>query len=173
MIDGHDPRRQVAAVEACLYRRLDAKHTLTPVEDVVDQVSLIVKAKDRSVVRVAVHRAVRECAVLPFGGGYQPLGAALMEKFIADRLQRMLSGSTGQQQSLFSSSLEAVVANVVRKFGRDHCFPLNSEQVAGVRTAVSHPLSVLTGGPAWARPPSLKLSTRRVSRREHRSGKWL
>ena len=26
----NDPRRQVAAVEACLYRRLDAKHTLTP-----------------------------------------------------------------------------------------------------------------------------------------------
>ena len=28
-----DPRRQVAAVEACLYQRLDAKHTLTPHED--------------------------------------------------------------------------------------------------------------------------------------------
>ena len=26
-----DPRRQVAAVEACLYKRLDAKHTLTHV----------------------------------------------------------------------------------------------------------------------------------------------
>ena len=27
-----DPRRQVAAVEACLYKRLDAKHTVTPYE---------------------------------------------------------------------------------------------------------------------------------------------
>ena len=33
-----DPRRQVAAVEACLYRRLDAKHTLTSVGTLGDVV---------------------------------------------------------------------------------------------------------------------------------------
>ena len=33
-----DPRRQVAAVEACLYRRLDAKHTLTSVGTLGDAV---------------------------------------------------------------------------------------------------------------------------------------
>ena len=49
-----DPRRQVAAVEACLYRRLDAKHTLTSHAMLLDGVCGAMGTRSTGVARAAV-----------------------------------------------------------------------------------------------------------------------
>jgi exodeoxyribonuclease V alpha subunit len=156
-VEGDDPRRQMAAVEGYLYRRLDVKHTLTPEEDAIQGVLALLKSRDRADAQSAIGRAVMEGAVTSSQGGYQPLGAAVMERTIADRFRLMVSGSTGKQRNLFSDSLGAVIADAVRKFEREHGVTLNAEQLAGVRMGVSHPLSVLTGGAGVGKTTVLKV----------------
>jgi len=156
-IERDDPRRQVAAVEGCLYRRLDEKHTLTAGEEVVRGVSSLLKARHISETQVAIERAVQDYAIMPYRGGYQALGAAIMERTIAERFRSMLEGSTSRQRNLFSGSLQAVIADAVRKFEREHAVTLNDEQKAAVGMAVGHPLSVLTGGAGVGKTMVLKV----------------
>jgi exodeoxyribonuclease V alpha subunit len=156
-VKGDDPRRQVAAAEGYMYRRLDEKHTLTPEEDAVAGVFALLKARHRSEARSAVERAVRDYAIAPCRGGYQPLGAAIMERTVAEHFRSMLSGSTSRQQNLFSASLDTVIADAVRKFEGEYAVALNSEQRAGVEMAISRPLSVMTGGAGVGKTTALKV----------------
>lgn len=156
-IERDDPRRQVAAVEGCLYRRLDEKHTLTPGEDVVRGVSYLLKSRHISEAQVAIEQAVQDYAIMPYRGGYQALGAAVMERTIAEHFRSMLDGSTSRQRNLFSGSLQAVIADAVRKFEREHGVTLNDEQKAAVEVAIGHPLSVLTGGAGVGKTTVLKV----------------
>jgi exodeoxyribonuclease V alpha subunit len=141
-----DPRRQSAAVEACSYRRLEAKHTVTPHEIAVKEVSLILRAHDRAEAEAAIELALGRNAIACHNDGYQPVGAAFMEDFIADQFRAMIGGSTNPQQSLFSIGLQDIVADTIKEFTRDHGITLNAEQKTGVEMAVGLPLSVLTGG---------------------------
>jgi exodeoxyribonuclease V alpha subunit len=152
-----DPRRQVAAVEAFLYRRLDAKHTLTPREVALKGVSYTLGTQNREEAQVAIDRAEREYAIVPYGEGYQPLGAAVMEKFIAERFSAMISGATTLQQNLFSTSLGTIVSETIDSFERTYGIKLNIEQRAGVGMAAANPLSVLTGGAGVGKTTVLKV----------------
>ena len=152
-----DPRRRVAAVEGYLYRRLDEKHTLTPTEDAVRGVLSLLKARHRSDAQLAIERAVDDYAIVPHQGGYQPLGAAVMERAIAERFRSMLGGSTSRQRNLFAASLRTVIAEAVQKFEREHAVTLNERQKAGVEMAVSEPLSVLKGGAGVGKTTVLKV----------------
>ncbi len=51
-----DPRRQVAAVEACLYKRLDAKHTLTPRATLLESVCAAMGMGSDGLARAALDR---------------------------------------------------------------------------------------------------------------------
>jgi len=126
-------------------------------EEVVRGVSSLLKARHVSEAQVAIERAVEDYAIMPYRGGYQALGAAVMERTIAERFRSMLDGSTSRQRSLFSGSLQAVIADAVRKFEREHAVTLNDEQKAGVEMAVGHPLSVLTGGAGVGKTTVLKV----------------
>jgi exodeoxyribonuclease V alpha subunit len=152
-----DPRRQSAAVEACLYRRLEAKHTVTPHEIAVKEVSLILRAHDRAEAQAAIELAASRNAIAHHSVGYQPVGAAFMESVIADRFQAMIGGSTNSQLSLFSVGLKEIIANTIEGFARNHGITLNNEQKAGVKMAVSLPLSVLTGGAGVGKTTVLKV----------------
>lgn len=139
-----DTRRLVAAVEAVLYQRLVAKHTVTPRNAVIAGVLAVLRTRSRQKVQVALHHAQQEYAVATCEGGYQPLGAAVMEKVVATRLRSMLT--LAQQPTLFSACLKPIIEETVERFEVKQGIHLNTEQKAAVEMAVSRPLSVLTGG---------------------------
>jgi exodeoxyribonuclease V alpha subunit len=143
-----DPRRQIAAVEACLYRRLDAKHTWTPKVVLLDGVCGAVGTRSAGVAHAAVDQAVREHAIVAAGDGYQPLGAAVMEKAIANYLRELLAGISGPERNLFSHNLPSIIAEAITSFeeAAGLNLKLNAGQRRGVQMALYHPLSVLTGG---------------------------
>jgi exodeoxyribonuclease V alpha subunit len=141
-----DPRRQVAAVEAYLYRRLDAKHTLTVREMLLDGLCGAMGMCSLGVARAAVDRALREHAIVDAGDGYQPFGAAVMEKAIANRLCELLAGVPGPERNLFSINLPSIIAGTVAEFEKSSQVRLSAGQRQGVEMALHHPLSILTGG---------------------------
>jgi len=142
----NDPRRQVAAVEACLYKRLDAKHTLTPRVVLLDGVSAAMGMCSTGETRAALDRALGEHAIVATGDGYQPLGAAVMERTITNYLHKLLASASGPERNLFSSNLTSIIIEAIASFGKDAGLRLNAEQRRGVEMALHHPLSVLTGG---------------------------
>ena len=141
-----DPRRQVAAVEACLYQRLDAKHTLTPHAMLLDGVCAAMGTRSPGMVRAAVDRALGEHAIVATGDGYQPLGAAVMEKTITNYFHELLAGTPGPERNLFSSNLSSIIIEAIASFEESAGLRLNAGQRRGVEMALHHPLSVLTGG---------------------------
>jgi exodeoxyribonuclease V alpha subunit len=141
-----DPRRQVAAVEACLYKRLDAKHTLTPQATLLDGVCATLGTRSSAMAHAAVDRALGEHAIVATGDGYQPLGTAVMEMTITNYFHELLAGAPGPERNLFSSNLSEIIVESMASFQKDAALGLNAEQRRGVEMALHHPLSVLTGG---------------------------
>ncbi|MCI0365689.1 MAG: ATP-dependent RecD-like DNA helicase [Phycisphaerales bacterium] len=141
-----DPRRRVAAVEACLYRRLDAKHTLTPEAMLLQGVCAAVGARNTHIAHAAVVRALSEHAIVATGDGYQPLGAAVMERAVANCLRDLLAGVPGPERNLFSRHLPSITAEAIMSFEERAGLQLNAGQRLAARMALHHPLSVLTGG---------------------------
>ncbi len=152
-----DPRRQVAAVEACLYKRLDTKHTLTPYEMLLDSLSNVMGMCSTGVACAAVDRALDEHAIIATGDGYQPLGAAVMEKTIMNYLHELLAGAPGPERNLFSRNLSEIIVEAIASFERDAGLCLNAGQRRGVEMALHHPLSVLTGGAGTGKTTVLEL----------------
>jgi exodeoxyribonuclease V alpha subunit len=141
-----DPRRQVAAVEACLYKRLDTKHTLTPYEILLDSLSNVMGMCSTRVARAAVDRALDEHAIVATGDGYQPLGPAVMEKTITNYLHELQAGAPGSERNLLSRNLLSIIGEAIASFEKDAGLRLNAGQRRGVEMALHHSLSDLTGG---------------------------
>ncbi len=152
-----DPRRQVAAVEACLYRRLDAKHTLTPKPILLDGVCEALATRNTFVARAAVDRALREHAIVAAEDGYQPLGAAVMEEAVANFLRELLAGVPGEERNLFSRNLPLITAEAITSFEEGAGLQLNAGQRRAVEMALHHPLSVLTGGAGTGKTTVLRV----------------
>jgi exodeoxyribonuclease V alpha subunit len=155
-----DPRRQVAAVEACLYRRLDAKHTWTPKIMLLDGVCSAVGTRSAGVARAAVDQALHEHAIVAAGDGYQPLGAAVMEKAIANYLSELLAGISGLDRNLFSHNLPSIIAEALNSFEEAAGLKLNAGQRRGVEMALYQPLSILTGGAGTGKTTVLQVIDR-------------
>jgi exodeoxyribonuclease V alpha subunit len=140
-----DPRRQIAAVEACLYRRLDAKHTLTSVGMLVADVAAALCCRE-STAREAIDRACREDAIIGAAHGYQPVGTTVMESVVASYLRELLAGVPGPDRNLFTGNLAAIVAESIERCQSNTGIQLNAAQRSAVEMAAHHPLSILTGG---------------------------
>ena len=151
-----DPRRRIAAVEACLYRRLDAKHTLTSVGMLVGDVAAALRCVE-STARAAIDRAWREHAIIVAAHGSQPVGAAVMENVVAGYLRGLLAASPGPERNLFSGDLASVVAESIERHRSNTGLQLNAAQRRAVEMAVHHPLSVLTGGAGTGKTTVLRL----------------
>lgn len=82
------PARLGAAVEAATYARLARQHTWTAHERLVGIVTRMLPGANAG---DAVALAERDGAVVRVGEGYQPVGAHMMERFVADRLAAMLA----------------------------------------------------------------------------------
>ena len=128
-----DPRRRVAAVEAFLYRRLDAKHTLTPRATLLDGVRSYLCAHSLNEADAAVEQARNANAIALTGDGYQPLGAAAMERIVADRLRKIAGGAPGSARNLFSRNLASIAPETIAAYESATRLKLNAGQKAAVR----------------------------------------
>ena len=141
---GH-PCRSVAGVEAAAYRRLDRSHTWTAAGDLEAAAArtLGVGIKDA---RAAVALAIDEGALVQVGDGYQPVGAHVMEKFVADRVAGMLRPGAGHEDLLVGR--RAVTKSLaVGETGASHAgIDLTAEQEGAVGMALTSPISLLLGG---------------------------
>ncbi len=153
----HDPRRQVAAVEAFLYRRLDAKHTLTPRAILLDGVRGQMQTRSLDVASAAVDQELNEHAVLVTDDSYQPLGAAVMEKVVAGRLREIADGAPGSARNLFSTNLASIMTEAIADFEITARLKLNARQRQAVEMAVHQPLGVLTGGAGTGKTAVLRV----------------
>ena len=143
-------------MEACLYRRLDAKHTLTSVGILVGDVAATLRCGE-STARAAIDLAWRGHAIIAVAHGYQPVGAAVMENAVAGYLRGLLAGSPGPERNLFSGDLASIVAESIERYRSNTGLQLNAAQYRAVEMAVHHPLSVLTGGAGTGKTTVLRL----------------
>ncbi len=150
-----DRRRLVAAVESVLYDRLDQKHTWSPHGLVLAMTARRLNA-DRSLAGGAVTMAVEDGAAIAVADGYQPAGAAYMERFIEGRVRCHIDAK-GNRGDLFLGNIDNnQIDAFLDKFGRSQTNPLTDEQDAAVRMVLSNTFSMLVGGAGVGKTTALR-----------------
>lgn len=155
-----DPRRLVGSVEAALYERLQAAHTVTSSQALRERLpALLGPRTEQGNVDTAIALALAEGAVVGDDDvGYQPVGAAALEHRIAERIRAMLAGERPTQFSLFQTDFDQKwLDNAIAENERVQGFALSAEQRAAVRMAVRKPFSVLTGGAGVGKTTCLRV----------------
>lgn len=150
-----DRRRQVGAVEAALYERLDSKHTVTAEEALVRHAQKLLAATPEGAGR-ALTAAVEDGAAIPCSGGYQPAGAAYTERFIEARIRAALDNAEGQKDLLVSKPTEEAMSIFLGRYSTLAPHPLTAEQAKAVMMALSHRFSILTGGAGVGKTTTLR-----------------
>jgi exodeoxyribonuclease V alpha subunit len=148
-----DPRRLIASVEAILYERLEEKHTHTERSQVLLAVCSLLRVGEATA-QDAINQAIGDRAIVADANGLQPLGAAVMESYIAGRITelRALAPLTLFRAALGAERLEFML----QRFEAAEQHLLTAEQRAAVRMAVDHPISILTGGAGVGKTTVLK-----------------
>ncbi len=131
-IPPHDPRRQVAAVEAALHDHLGTGATVMSTDALRKAVGDLLGAEKT---QSALDVARRHKAVVERPAGWQAAGPALMEEAVAARVAHELAADTPRP-----SLLGLPIAQAIRTRS------LNSGQEAAVRMALSERLLLVTGG---------------------------
>ncbi|UIJ81945.1 AAA family ATPase [Rhizobium leguminosarum] len=151
-IPAADARRQVAAVESVLYDRLDRKHTWCPRKELVTQTAKRLGVSTEHAER-ALEAAVSDRAAIPVASGYQPAGAAYMERFIESRIEQHIA--VVDENDLF---LDGITALDVERFldGFDLSRSLTGEQREAVKMAIGHRFSLLIGGAGVGKTTALR-----------------
>ncbi|WEA59534.1 AAA family ATPase [Rhizobium sp. BJ04] len=151
-LPAEDLRRKVAAVESVLYDRIDRKHTWCSRQTLLEQVGKRLGVNPARAEQ-AVQAAVADGAAIIVDGGYQPAGAAYMERFIEDRIRAHVERSSGND--LFLDGIAtADVAAFLQRF--DPSENLTSEQGDAVRMAILSSFSLLIGGAGVGKTTALK-----------------
>lgn len=149
-----DPRRAVAAVEALLYRRLDANHTAVRPRDLAQGVERLV---GETGVRVdqAINLAVAQGAAVAFEGWLQPAGAAAMEGFLANRLIS-LSQEAPIVDLLLAPITDPELVDAISEYERSLPYRVTKLQRAAIALAFRFRLSVLAGYAGSGKTTSLR-----------------
>ncbi|WP_454872485.1 AAA family ATPase [Paraburkholderia xenovorans] len=139
-----DSRRLVGAAESCLNDRLDQGHTVTQHEQLRQLVAFRI---GETHAERAIELAVSELAIAGVREfGYQPVGAAVLERSVETRLRSMLSGGRfgryAPNPNLGFSDVDACIS----AFEVQRNFLLNKQQHAAVHMVTEHNISILTGG---------------------------
>jgi len=147
-----DPRRLVAAVEGVLYDRLDRKHTWCSLSKLIkltaERLRVSLQAAEK-----AVESAVQHGAAIPIDEGYQPAGAAYMERYIEDRIRRHIIRTVSNDLFLDGIPAEEVAA-FLQTFGSS--VPLTEEQAAAVKMVMASTFSLLIGGAGVGKTTALR-----------------
>jgi exodeoxyribonuclease V alpha subunit len=155
-ISFNDDRRLVAAVEWVCYVRVDARHTVTGNELLIRELRKILKCGPALASR-AISLAKDECAIIEAPDGWQPLGPAVMERYIAERLRTLMNGKAQGQGNLFKrcppgGELDLLIGD----FESHQRLGLADEQRRAVMASFNHSLLVLTGGAGVGKTTTLK-----------------
>ncbi|AOG08789.1 AAA family ATPase [Agrobacterium sp. RAC06] len=151
-IRNDDPRRLVAAVESVLYDRLDRKHTWC---DGSLMRGLVAKRLGTAVehASAAVELAVADGAAIPIEGGFQPAGAAYMERFIEARIRGHLRKLSDRDLFLDGIRTEDVASFLA---GLGPSASLTVEQQKAVEMVMQNPFSLLIGGAGVGKTTTLR-----------------
>lgn len=152
-VPSDDERRLVGAVEAAVYRRLDEKHTFTKLDDIIDAICRLLGIPVRVALRT-VETAIAHHAVSVDPGGIQPTGAAVMERFLANRIRNLRTAPPGNL--LRAAASENEIDRMLAAFESEEGLTFTPEQRAGIRMAIKEPFSVLTGGAGVGKTTTLK-----------------
>nr|WP_254452743.1 AAA family ATPase [Roseicella sp. DB1501] len=155
-IDAADPRRLVGAVEADLYARLEQKDAAVRREVLVASVCCRL-GRGPALAERAVDLAIIEGGAVLAPGGclLQPAGAAVMERYVEDRIRDMQLQS--RQGGLFDVSIRgAQVDAEISASERGSAHDLTSEQQHAVLMAVSEGISLLIGGAGVGKTTTLR-----------------
>lgn len=149
-----DQRRAVAAVEAVLYRRLDADDTAARPDDVVQEVDKLLNLVDPPG-RAALDVALTQGAAVAFQDWIQPAGAAAMEAFLAERL------TTLSQEAPVVDILNAPIADAnlmaaISQYEVTLPYAVTERQRAAIALAFQSRLSVLAGYAGSGKTTSLR-----------------
>ncbi len=140
-----DRKRIVGAVESTLYERLENGHTATS-RDILSQ--LLKKKLHSSLIESAIGLALDEGAICGQKmTGYQPIGAALMERKVALRIRSMIGlvnplNERIREERNDKTWIGLAISRVEEKMG----FALNDEQIEAVKLASIHKFCLITGG---------------------------
>ncbi len=155
-----DPRRLVAATETFTYRRLDLhKDTLTDEKSLKNGISQLINASDEETAQRALSLALQEGAVVGDSSrGFQPLGCAFMEQYLARRFNSLLTNSRGSQLDLFGTEGANLLVDAhIGEFENKEGICLNPEQRRAVHMAATSSLAVIKGGAGVGKTTVLKV----------------
>ena len=148
------PARLVAAVEAVRYARLQQQHTWTSHEDVLAALAKLL-GDPPEVTESALRHAAVAGAAIPLGDGWQPAGAAMMERFVMERIRLMASGPPVGDlvaRDVGDAEIESWLGQARAAVGVE----LNEEQRSAVRLAVQGRVGLVLGGAGVGKTTVLK-----------------
>lgn len=138
-----DPSRMVGAVEAAMFDRLDGKHTATLEPLLAGKVAGLLRCGHASAL-AALGRAVADGAAVASAAGFQPAGAAHMERYVEGRILEALGN--GQRDLLMGPRSPGDLARFLDGYDADQPHRLTGEQRSAVAMALDAPVSMLIGG---------------------------
>ncbi len=146
-IPADDTRRLIGAVEGALYARLEQKHTAVPGPALSAAVASLLGSRLATLSSKAVALAVADGAAVsvPCPALLQPAGAAVMERYVEDRLRGM--GVAAKQGDLLSAPIaRAAIAEALVQFQQAQNYVLTDEQCAAVELGVNGHFGLILGG---------------------------
>ena len=139
-IQHDDKRRLCAAVESVVYRRLDRGHTWISGKKLRNEVALLV---GDALADKAIQIAHDDNGVIALDDGYQPVGAAVMERYLLKRAYQNLDGQADMFAAIKLSKSELVeeLATVEVQQG----FRFTDAQVDAILTVLNSDFSAVAG----------------------------
>lgn len=135
-----DPRRLVAAVETVLYSRLGRGHTWTPESTMKAHLKTLLGSE--GLISTALVSAVEFRGAILIEGGFQPIGAGVMERLLS---RRALNASQ-LQGDLFRVDLSrSAINSILRPIERTQGFSFTAQQRKAIVAAVNHPFCLIGG----------------------------
>lgn len=149
-----DPRRAVAAIEACLYERLDQCHTAICRDELSRRVEKLI-GSDCANGAEALALAIEASAVVEFQELVQPLGAAAMEAFLARKITDL--GTAVPVVDFATQQIEDQhLEEAINTYAASLSYVLTGRQRRGIRMAFERRLSIIAGYAGSGKTTSLR-----------------
>ncbi|MBJ3784191.1 AAA family ATPase [Devosia sediminis] len=153
-IAASDPRRLIAGAEAALYAGLDDRHTWMSNDDLVAGIRRLL-ACDAQAAANAIALAIEDNAIEACGEGWQAAGPAMMEQFVARRLEQMVKPPMMEDLIAREVGADEVTA-ALEDWCRREDLVLDDEQRQAVEIGVRERFGIMTGGAGVGKTTVLK-----------------
>lgn len=139
-ISAEDPRRLCAACEHVLYSRLSKGHTWTSLKEAKKRLSAFVGERHAT---PAIDACIANRGGVLSGDGLQPLGAAIMERFV---IRQALRGGSDQKDMFSNRALsESEFERQLGEIEAEQGFNFTEMQLRAIRSALEGHFNVFAG----------------------------